>query len=175
MATSSTVRSTATSQTCACESNPIRPTRATSSRCWASAIKWSTRREQPCPRDPQSPHRRRLERGGVPRRHRRPDARAADHDSRRTGAGRDLAARDLVGRAATLSSEPARLRVVTVNAGSTSLKLERYDLFSPLPPLAAPPSPAIGLQTSALEEGLAAVLRSEADVVAHRFVRLPDG
>jgi acetate kinase len=45
----------------------------------------------------------------------------------------------------------------------------------PLPPLSEPPSAAPAVQTTDLEDGLATVLRAEADVVAHRFVRLPDG
>jgi acetate kinase len=59
------------------------------------------------------------------------------------------------------------VRVLCVNAGSTSLKLERYDLAPPLPPLAAPPAPA---SFASLDDALRAPL----DVAAHRFVRLPD-
>ena len=67
------------------------------------------------------------------------------------------------------------MRIVTVNAGSTGFKIERYDIDSPLPPLADPPPPAFSVQTAAVEDGLAKALHAEADIVAHRFVRLPDG
>lgn len=53
------------------------------------------------------------------------------------------------------------MRVLTVNAGSTSLKVESYDLPSRLPPIAEPPAARND------REGI--------DVVAHRFVRLPEG
>ncbi|GAC1406620.1 MAG: acetate kinase [Candidatus Velthaea sp.] len=61
------------------------------------------------------------------------------------------------------------MRILTVNAGSTSLKLERYDLTEPLAALADPPAPA------ARYDDLSAALRERFDVVAHRFVLLPDG
>lgn len=78
------------------------------------------------------------------------------------------------------------MRVLTVNAGSTSLKLERYELREPLPALADPPAPSYSSEPkpSDAEEGLAEAAREEqppagaggpVDVVAHRFVRLPDG
>lgn len=60
------------------------------------------------------------------------------------------------------------MRVLTVNAGSTSLKLERYDLTVPLPDLSDPPAPAAAYDT------LEAALRDPVDAVAHRFVRVPD-
>lgn len=60
------------------------------------------------------------------------------------------------------------MRVLTVNAGSTSLKLERYDLTVPLPGLADPPAPAAAYDT------LDDALRDPVDAVAHRFVRVPD-
>lgn len=60
------------------------------------------------------------------------------------------------------------MRILTVNGGSTSLKLERYDLTEPLPPLADPPAP------TARYDDLNAALRDSFDVVANRFVRLPD-
>ena len=61
------------------------------------------------------------------------------------------------------------MRVLTINAGSTSLKLERYDFSGPLPPIAEPPAPA------AVYTDLRAALGDAFDAVAHRFVRLPDG
>jgi acetate kinase len=68
------------------------------------------------------------------------------------------------------------MRILTVNAGSTSIKLERYDLEEPLPRLADPPAPAWELHATAddAQSGLAEALRAEVDAVAHRFVRLPD-
>jgi acetate kinase len=68
------------------------------------------------------------------------------------------------------------MRILTVNAGSTSVKLERYDLEAPLPELAGPPAPDWAAATAAeiAEEALGDALRAGADVVAHRFVRLPD-
>lgn len=68
-------------------------------------------------------------------------------------------------------------RVLTVNAGSTSLKLERYDFAAAPPPLADPPAPAYAAQTTAAEAErvLAQAVAEPVDVVAHRFVRLPDG
>jgi acetate kinase len=68
------------------------------------------------------------------------------------------------------------MRILTVNAGSTSVKLERYDLEAPLPELASPPAPDWAAQTTvdAADEALAAALRAGVDAVAHRFVRLPD-
>jgi len=68
------------------------------------------------------------------------------------------------------------MRVLTVNAGSTSLKIERYDIAAALPAIADPPVPAYALSVAPgpdAGEAIAAAAR-EADVVAHRFVRLPD-
>ncbi len=69
------------------------------------------------------------------------------------------------------------MHVLTVNAGSTSLKLETYALAEPLPPLGAPPVP-----TSSAAGGsdgwtalLEAALSADIDIVAHRFVRVPQG
>ena len=69
------------------------------------------------------------------------------------------------------------VRVLTVNAGSTSLKLECYALAAPFPPIAQPPDPLARANPAPddAEPALAAMLRDGADVVAHRFVRLPDG
>ncbi len=68
------------------------------------------------------------------------------------------------------------MRILTVNAGSTSVKLERYDLDAPLPELASPPPPDWEAQTTvdAAEAAIADALRAGVDAVAHRFVRLPD-
>ncbi len=68
------------------------------------------------------------------------------------------------------------MRILTVNAGSTSLKLERYDLDQPLPPIAQPPDPVAGasIEVAQLEDAIAAQLEHELDAVAHRIVRLPD-
>ena len=68
------------------------------------------------------------------------------------------------------------MRILTVNAGSTSVKLERYDLDSPLAELAAPPAPGWAAETTpdAADGEIARALRDGADAVAHRFVRLPD-
>jgi acetate kinase len=60
------------------------------------------------------------------------------------------------------------MRILTVNGGSTSLKLERYDLTEPLAPFDDPPAPA------ARYDDLDTALRNTFDLVAHRFVRLPD-
>ena len=61
------------------------------------------------------------------------------------------------------------MRILTINAGSTSLKLERYDFSGALPSIAEPPAPA------AVYADLSAALGDTFDTVAHRFVRLPDG
>jgi acetate kinase len=68
------------------------------------------------------------------------------------------------------------MRILTVNAGSTSLKIERYDLGEVLGALAEPPQPAYAADVSAddAECGLRDATREPVDVVAHRFVRLPD-
>jgi len=68
------------------------------------------------------------------------------------------------------------MRVLTVNAGSTSVKLERYDLSGALPPLAEPLAPEYAAALPELrDDTLAESLKSSVDIVAHRFVRLPDG
>jgi acetate kinase len=69
------------------------------------------------------------------------------------------------------------VRILTVNAGSTSLKLERYDLDDPLPPIAEPPEPGYVAEcsTEATGDALTAALYDPVDVVAHRFVQLPPG
>ena len=69
------------------------------------------------------------------------------------------------------------MRVLTVNAGSTSLKLERYALQVPLPPIAQPPDPvaSASIEPGQLEVAIEAQLSGELDAVAHRIVRLPDG
>jgi acetate kinase len=68
------------------------------------------------------------------------------------------------------------MRILTVNAGSTSVKLEMYDLETPLPELASPPAPDWEIQTmpDAADQALADAVRTGVDAVAHRFVRLPD-
>ena len=69
------------------------------------------------------------------------------------------------------------MRVLTVNAGSTSLKLERYDLGPALGAIADPPAPAYAAapKPDDAEAALREATREPPDVVAHRFVRLPDG
>ena len=68
------------------------------------------------------------------------------------------------------------MRVLTINAGSTSVKVERYDLSGVLPPIADPPSPAYIAAPPELDDDiLAESLGPAVDVVAHRFVRMPDG
>lgn len=68
------------------------------------------------------------------------------------------------------------MRILTVNAGSTSLKLERYDLEGALPEIASPPAHTWALQANVddTESALVEALREDVDAVAHRFVRLPD-
>jgi acetate kinase len=68
------------------------------------------------------------------------------------------------------------MRILTVNAGSTTVKLERYDLEAPLQALADPPAPDWSTQTTegAADEALADALHAGGDAVVHRFVRLPD-
>jgi acetate kinase len=61
------------------------------------------------------------------------------------------------------------VRILTVNAGSTSLKLEAYELAPPLPPIGEPPDPIARYER--LDEALA----DQFDAVAHRIVRVPDG
>jgi len=69
------------------------------------------------------------------------------------------------------------MRILTVNAGSTSVKLEYYALDAPLPELAHSPAPYWETQTTvdAADAAIADALRPGVDAVAHRFVRLPDG
>ena len=68
------------------------------------------------------------------------------------------------------------MRILTVNAGSTSVKLERYDINDALPALADPPAPDWAAETmvDVTDEALADALRDGADAVVHRFVRLAD-
>ncbi len=65
--------------------------------------------------------------------------------------------------------------VLTVNAGSTSLKLERYELRAPLAAIAAPPAPAAArsVEPGVTSEALADWVREPVAVVAHRVVRMP--
>jgi acetate kinase len=66
--------------------------------------------------------------------------------------------------------------ILTVNAGSTSLKLETYDLGAALPEIAAPPPPVWLRRTACGDfDAIDEALSSAVAVVAHRFVRLPDG
>jgi acetate kinase len=69
------------------------------------------------------------------------------------------------------------MRILTVNAGSTGVKLERYELEAPLPPLAGPPDAGWEAHAplDAADDLLAGALREGDDAVAHRFVRLPEG
>jgi acetate kinase len=68
------------------------------------------------------------------------------------------------------------VRVLTVNAGSTSLKLERYEFGEALPPIAQPPDPvaAVSVEVARLEAATAAQLEHDLDAVVHRIVRFPD-
>ncbi len=70
------------------------------------------------------------------------------------------------------------MRILTVNAGSTSLKVETYDVADPLADIAAPPPPVRGWSVSGPGDlrgrDLAADL-DHVDVVAHRFVAVPAG
>ena len=67
------------------------------------------------------------------------------------------------------------MRVLAVNSGSTSLKLERYLIAHALAPLAAPPEPDYAAQADRAGacEALTLALAGATDVVAHRFVRVP--
>jgi acetate kinase len=69
------------------------------------------------------------------------------------------------------------VNVLTVNAGSTSLKLETYALSEPLPPIGAPPAPiaAAAAERDGWDALLDTALGAEIDIVAHRFVRVPQG
>jgi acetate kinase len=60
------------------------------------------------------------------------------------------------------------VRILTVNAGSTSLKVEAYELGRSLAPIGEPPEPI------ARYDGLDAALAERYDAVAHRIVRVPD-
>jgi acetate kinase len=68
------------------------------------------------------------------------------------------------------------MRVLTVNAGSTSLKVERYDLGPPPNAIAEPEAPTFATQAGrdGAERVLVEATGERVDVVAHRFVRLPD-
>lgn len=68
-------------------------------------------------------------------------------------------------------------RILTANAGSTSLKLETYALTEPLLPVAAPPTALARYDGpgAAWEDAVRAALCAPVDAVAHRFVRLPAG
>ncbi|HTJ24659.1 MAG TPA: acetate/propionate family kinase [Candidatus Limnocylindria bacterium] len=68
------------------------------------------------------------------------------------------------------------MQILAVNAGSTSLKLERYVLAAPLTELADPPEPvrSANVGPGDAEAALAEFLRETPDAVAHRFVRLAD-
>lgn len=61
------------------------------------------------------------------------------------------------------------MRILTVNAGSTSLKIELYELGATPPPIACPPDPVARFDT--LEQTRCV----HVDAVAHRIVRVPDG
>jgi acetate kinase len=69
------------------------------------------------------------------------------------------------------------VRILTVNAGSTSLKLERYELGPDTGDLAHPPAPSYAAQPNPneTERELFACTRDPIDAVAHRIVRVPDG
>jgi acetate kinase len=69
------------------------------------------------------------------------------------------------------------MRILAVNAGSTSLKLEAYDIAWPAAPIADPPAPFFSREggPADAEALLGAAMREPLDRVAHRFVRLPDG
>jgi acetate kinase len=69
------------------------------------------------------------------------------------------------------------MRVLTVNAGSTSLKLERYELPAALPPIAEPIPPAYSAEPAlaSAEDALAGAAAGGVDAVAHRFVQMPAG
>ncbi len=67
------------------------------------------------------------------------------------------------------------LRIVTINAGSTSLKVECYDLATPIPPLAQPPPPSFSedARVSDAAELFSRCFATPADAVAHRMVYTP--
>lgn len=69
------------------------------------------------------------------------------------------------------------VRVLAVNAGSTSLKIERYDLGSQRRALADPPDPVTSVTTTTDEaaRALETCTREPLDAVAHRFVAVPTG
>lgn len=67
------------------------------------------------------------------------------------------------------------MEILTVNAGSTSLKLEWYRLFDALPALDDPPVPTRAESVSRADAAATlAALAPEVDAIAHRFVRVPD-
>jgi acetate kinase len=68
------------------------------------------------------------------------------------------------------------VRILTFNAGSTSLKIEAYELGAPLLRIAAWPAPISQSRTDGTEwrAAIDEALAERIDVVAHRFVRLPD-
>lgn len=67
------------------------------------------------------------------------------------------------------------MRVLTINAGSTSLKLERYEVDAPPRPLADPPDPETSFTTTPGDAGRALedATREPLELVAHRLVRVP--
>jgi acetate kinase len=67
------------------------------------------------------------------------------------------------------------MRVLTVNAGSTSLKFERYEINSPLAPIGQPPDPSFRADSTIdeAEYALAQATREPIDLAVHRFVQLP--
>lgn len=67
------------------------------------------------------------------------------------------------------------MRILTVNAGSTSLKVETYDVSAPLPDLAAPPLPARVYGAAESADFAGEAFPGDIDVVAHRFVAVPAG
>ena len=67
------------------------------------------------------------------------------------------------------------MEILTVNAGSTSLKLEWYRLFDVLPALDDPPVPTRAESVSRADAAATlAALAPKVDAIAHRFVRVPD-
>lgn len=67
------------------------------------------------------------------------------------------------------------MEILTVNAGSTSLKLEWYRLFDALPALDDPPVPTRAESVSRADAAATlAALAPQVDAIAHRFVRVPD-
>jgi acetate kinase len=67
------------------------------------------------------------------------------------------------------------MRILCINAGSTSLKIERYELVGAEHPIGEPPAPIIS-ESIASDEALPALSRHLAlgiDLIAHRIVHLP--